>query len=208
MILEFKGVPILVEYLVLGVGVFLVLISLIYTYIVDRRVKKSYTLQKRDIQDRITKEEFREYPVYDRRASFQVGNLSQVKESITNMDDELTELVGELRSKEDEIRQIVNRVKGWKNEVAEPPFQKLMASSSENELLLKEEVPRTKEVVLDKPVLDEPALNLDSFSKYDRILRLAEQGFAIEEIARQLNLGYREVELVVKLRRKGASEGA
>ncbi|MCK4257463.1 MAG: hypothetical protein KAX49_00700 [Halanaerobiales bacterium] len=183
----------MIEYLVLGVGVFLVMISLLYTLIAGRRSKRRQF------------DELRHFSTSEPRYGSQFNKLDQVKESIINLDEELDELVGELWNKENEIKQIIHRVKGWNNEISTSGFEKELKNRV---ALTTEEEQKEKYPYPPEPISQKPVSIPHTFSKYDKIKGLADQGFSIEEIARQLNMGYREVELVVKLRQKGASEGA
>ena len=52
---------------------------------------------------------------------------------------------------------------------------------------------------------EQPEQRIDDGEKYSKMMKLAEQGLSNEEIAKKLNLGCKEVELVTQIKRKNIS---
>ncbi|AZR73853.1 hypothetical protein BBF96_10915 [Anoxybacter fermentans] len=194
----------LVAYLILGVGMFLILISLISTYRINRKINSERVgeVKANSIE--------------------QVIELVKTKESIRNIGKELDTLIEELREKESEIKAIIKKVKEWNLELSDPVFSEILAKKIAYQeadrlvdQLYESERFRRKEEELDlrnrseEPLIPSKTrlLEKEALARYNQIVKLSEEGLSVEEIARKLNLGYREVELVVKLRKKGAGIG-
>lgn len=200
----------MIAYLVLGIGTILVVLSILYTYYVDQKLKKAEAIRT---LSPLRKEE-----------SIKVGSSSILKESISDIGDDLDQLIDELRDKETEIRQIIKRTKKWQDELSDPVFEEILTKKmifqKTDAIIDKYRVQAEAEIsVVDQTLSDDlvegiseelepPEIIGEDPDKYDQIIGLAQKNLTIEEIARRLNLGYREVELVVKLRKKGASSGA
>ncbi len=213
----------MIAYLVLGIGILLVLVSVIYTYSVDRKVSKipdnleniSVSQLYDDGQDR------------NRNKTAPEPEDQQLKNSINTIGGELDELIQELRGKEQEIKNIVNKARKWNFELSDPIFAELLEkkmnyqeSNHFVQRLYKEQAAVSSELQAKEKLLEseteleteieskEDSVQNITPGKYDKIKELTEQGLAIAEIARQLSMGYREVELVVKMSKKGATPDA
>ena len=177
-------------YLVMGAGVLLILISVIYTYRVNRKMKIRYFENKPLNRPRAQKTD-------------QSKQLLHSKKEMSNLNNELDKMIDELRDKETEIRILLNRIKDWDTEISEDGFSQILTKkmkSNTNETSNPTEPHQQEE--------KEAVLHKDAFAKNDEIIKLANQGVSITEIAQRLNLGYREVELIVKMTKKGAKTGA
>lgn len=190
----------LLAYIVLGSGAILVITSVMYTRSVDKKIKR----QMEEIEFNRGK-----YDPYIQPEPDQ-GKVAQVKKRVNTIGSELDELIEELRDKEIEVKDLVQRVKNWNQELSTPKFADFI-----NQIAVQKEQPVSKNMdeveqlhkaqkglLISEPV---PQANLP---KYDQIVNLLNEGRSIEEIARKLHMGYREVELVVKLKQKGARNGA
>lgn len=195
-------------YLLFGTGVLLVLGSVIYTYRVDRKVRESSSVPTPAPQQVIPAVQEVSPPVQTQAAPIasyaQVMKRARVKDSISCIGEDLDELIDELREKEAEVKDILNRVKGWKAEqtpdpdAAEVSNPTEAAGSAETCSAMEEEAAIGKEAA----VADSAASGTEA--KYTQMILLLEQGHSPEEVARTLHMGQREVELVQKMRQKGA----
>lgn len=203
-------------YLLFGLGVLLVLGSVVYTYRVDRRVKNAPSAVAspssippvvsagQDVSQTV------QTPLATSAISYpQVMKRAQVKESISSIGEDLDELIDELRDKEAEVKQILHRVKGWKAELSvDEKMDMMTAAEADPTVISAVDEPESgieepaKTVKNESEGVDSNGNELDA--KYAQMIALLDQGRSAEEVARMLNMGQREVELVQKMRQKGA----
>lgn len=136
--------------------------------------------------------------------------VSQVKKQVNTIGNELDELIEDLRDKEHEVKDLVKRVKNWNQELATPEFVDFVNQVAvQQEQSVSQNIDEVEELhKAQKGLLTSEPVSQANLPKYDQIVNLLNEGRSIEEIARTLNMGYREVELVVKLKQKGARNGA
>lgn len=203
--------------------------SVIYTYRVDRRVKES--LSKAATPTPVSQQvvpvtqeipQAIQTPVATPVASYaQIMKRAQVKESISGIGEDLDELIDELRDKEAEVREILHRVKGWKADLVtengsgdESPITGMVGlSMPAPNLPVEPPVVRSADEPSEMAQRDRETMEFESTevsstandadAKYRQMILLLDQGISPDEIARTLNMGQREVELVQKMRQKG-----
>lgn len=182
-------------YQMLGIGIVLVIFSVFYTYQVDRKVNRGKGTRAQ------SNDQVETTPTGPAANFSQVLKTTQVKDSLTNIEQDLDELIELLKEKEISIRDMANRIKNMPEEPVEYTLKQVLQKSAGSES------PKPEEVHAEEPEEGKP-LEGETMAKYDKIFNLLEAGFTIEDIARTLNMGYREVELAAKLRQKGAKVGA
>lgn len=195
----------MLEYIVLGTGACLVITSVIYTRSVDKRIKR----QMEEIEFNRGKYDPYLKPEPDQK------KVTKAREQVDAITSELDELIDGLRDKELEVKDLVQRVKGWSEELSlsTPKFTEILnqVAAQKEQPVSKANIDEVEQLHKAQEGLLAPSKSLpplESLPKHDQILRLAQEGRSVEEIAHQLNMGYREVDLIVKLKQKGARNGA
>lgn len=186
----------MIAYLLLGTGVTLVLGSVLYTYRVDRKVNSG---------DVSRTPELTQNPVPPTNPYVKTMKSAQIKESIGTIGEGLDELIDELKEKEAEVKQLVKRVKGWQSDLPKEDLPKSGFQEIFEQKLASQEVAAVEEPIVETQpaVKEKPSTASETDTKYDQIARLLAEGRSVEEIARLLNMGLGEVELVAKIRKKG-----
>lgn len=182
-------------YQMLGIGIILVIFSVFYTYRVDRKVNREKGTKAQ------SNDQAEPTPTGPAANFSQVLKTTQVKDSLINIEQDLDELIELLKEKEIAIRDMADRLKNLPEEPQEYTLKQVLQKGVSSEEVKPAEVQEEAQDE-DKPIEGE------AMAKYDKIFKLLESGHSIEEIARTLNMGYREVELAAKLRQKGAKVGA
>ena len=171
----------MIVYLLLGLGFFLVFLSVIYTYRINREVSQ---FENHWGMRSITEDVEQPTNLID------PGN--QLLEKINGLVGQLEELIGDLREQEVELTQILSKARQCNVEPSDKPFVDV----------LEQQIFKKGVVALEvKAQQDESSTTHEQviLPKYDQIMQLVREGLMVSEIAQKLNLGHREVDLVVKM---------
>lgn len=183
---------------------FVVFLAIIYTYRVNREVNE---MQNHWGMRSLTPEVSQSANTVNSEA---VQHLGKIDELVSQLD----AIIVDLRAKDDELTRIIEKVRQWDLEFADAAFQDILQKkvnyqniTDETSTPLVVEVKASEEKITDDVIMSETetsSIQKSMSSKYDQIIQLTEAGLSIAEIAQRLNLGHREVELVVKMKSKGA----
>ena len=176
-------------YQLLGIGILLVIFAVIYTHRIDRKVNRNKETPA------LSKEVAPENSTASAPNFSQVLKTTQVKDGLKNIDNDLDELIELLKEKEATIKDLKLQIKESQGSSGEYSLKQILENSATSQEI---ESPEEVQESVEK------APENEHMAKYDRIFKLLEAGLSVEEVARTLNMGYREVELAAKLRQKGA----
>ncbi|KUK36630.1 MAG: hypothetical protein PWP44_801 [Thermacetogenium sp.] len=113
----------------------------------------------------------------------------QTEQAVSRMDNQLKQVRESVASLEQHLRNNRNNKERGKEKASKTQGRGKSRSGN----------PKQKERAAAKA---DKVPKIDDGEKYAKLVELAEQGLSTQEIAKQLNLGYDEVELVLELKRK------
>ena len=178
----------MIAYLLLGLGFFVVFLSVIYTYRINREVDEFENhWGMRSATENIE------------RPTTLVDLGKGLEGNINGLVGQLERIIVDLREKEIELTQILEKARQWEFKLSDKAFadilQQEILSLQPLEVQPQKEGSRAKSSAIQEQAV---------LPKYEQIIKLSTEGLTVSEIAQKLNLGHREVDLVVKMNSKEA----
>lgn len=183
---------------------FVVFLAIIYTYRVNREVN--------ELQNHWGMRSMA--PEVSQSAKAVSSEDVQFSGKIEELVSQLDEIIVDLRAKDAELTRIIEKARQWDWELADAAFTDILQkkmnyqyTTDEKATPLVDEVKASEEMITNDVIMSETetsSIQKSILPKYDQIIQLTDAGLSIAEIAQRLNLGHREVELVVKMKSKGA----
>lgn len=132
----------------------------------------------------------------------------ELEGKINGLIGQLEQLIGDLRKQEAELTEIVDKAQRWDVQLSDTAFADILQQQ-----ILTERVPlgtvetETLEAKVRKDGKREAASPIQEAAilpKYEQIIQLSREGLTVSQIAEKLNLGQREVDLVIKMKSQEA----
>ena len=145
-------------------------------------------------------------PAIERSSTLSPENAAQLQASLTELLNEIQTLSRDvtidLEQKLSELKELL--------QLADRKREELISANSEDEQMHEEPAKRRADTInpvntpdpeLEVSVEDEDAPTMPS-SRYQQIYQLADQGYSLDEIARAVQMGKGEIQLILSLRKK------